>query len=278
MEILRALGQLVDSQKDLLEAVRASNNHPSNNHSSNYYTNQPDAAPPRITTPSLAGHHGRPTHPRAEEATTWTSPGYNESVLEPSRSGPDPISCQRSNNSHSPGTPLVQRQEPGPDSAETSPRAFTIAGSPVALRSFGLLVNDARREVTPTAECEAQPNSDLIDDHDGAFAGGTPLQRATRIVDGSPDTVGSSNYRISSVDDIGLPTRLSERQLWQDKDVIQLLPSETVLFENFVQHISFWVILRFSCSKQLSLRRTDIAVTFPSDRLIYLIQDATSLQ
>lgn len=112
------------------------------------------------------------------------------------------------------------------------------------MRWFGLLANDAGREVIQTAEFEAGPSSGLPDD--GVFAGATPLQRATKIVDGTPDAIGTTNYRVSFADDIGLPARLLERQLWQAKDVIQLLPSEKVVFESFVQHISLWV--RFSYS------------------------------
>lgn len=266
MEILRTLGQLVDSQKDLLEAISASNHH----------VHQPDAVHPRITPPSSAVHNGRLPNPWAEEAASWASPRYNESVLEPSRSGPGLISDHRSNDSHSPGTPFEreQREGPRPILAETSPGAFTIGGNRAALRWFGLLANDAGREFIQTAECEAQPSRGLLDD--AASAGATPLQTATRIVDGSPDTIETSNYRMSIADDIGLPARMSERQLWQAEDVIQLLPSEKVVFETFVQHTSFWVC--FSYSTHISLRWTDIVATFPSNRLIYSIPDAIFLQ
>lgn len=94
------------------------------------------------------------------------------------------------------------------------------------------------------------------------------------IVDGTPDTMDSSNNRMSFVDHCGLPERLSERHLWQAKDAIQLLPSEKVIFENFVQRISLWV--RLSHSTWILHCRTDKLIEPSSIRLIYLTQDAIS--
>ena len=255
-QILRTLGQLVESQKDLLEIVRAST---STNRGSidDHHASEPDAAPPRITTttgvitPSSAvqneppGLLGRPWPEEAAESTSWTSPGYNDPVLEPARSGRGlalPPAQRSFNSSHSPATPFQQGQDPWTNPIETSPAASTstTAGTgSAAVRYFSLLTNDAVREVIQAAESEAQSSRGLVDN--GAFAGSTSLQRATRIVDSTPDTIGTNTYPMSYLDDIGLPARMSETQLWQAKEVIQLLPSEKIVFENFVRHVSSWV-------------------------------------
>lgn len=116
----------------------------------------------------------------------------------------------------------------------------TATGSPIkptdttAARWFGLLTNDVAREVAEVAKSnfELDRSSGGISDdqdHDGA----TPLQRATRIVDGQKEA-----------EDLGLG-QFSEERLWRAEDDIRLLRREHFLFENFVLRLGQWVSYAF---------------------------------
>ncbi|KAL3464949.1 fungal-specific transcription factor domain-containing protein [Aspergillus heterothallicus] len=120
---------------------------------------------------------------------------------------------------------------PSVRSSIESPR-LTVATATV--RWFDLLANDAIRETPQAAGAGYGDISSLerLDDTDVSKI--TPLQRATRIVDRNlrdVDTHASA---------VGTP---SEQTLWQAQELIQLLPREYVLFENFVQRISPWIDL-----------------------------------
>jgi hypothetical protein len=201
---------------------------------------QSDSAPQHIATPSITSHgDGRLSQPWVGDGNSWTSPRYIERAHEYTHSSHGPIQYQPSNNSHSPHTPFEQQHDVLSSFAGTSPGSLALDGNPAALRWFGLLANDAGQDVIQAAQYDAEPNRGPVDD--GNFADGTALQRATRIVDNSPETIEASSGRVSFADNTRQPSRISERQLWQAKEVIELLPSEKVIFDNFVQHMGLWV-------------------------------------
>ena len=202
----------MDSQKELLGALRSS-------------YNQNERAP----LPTASAHGLQ--HSLAEDATP--SPGYGENAIQPGGLRPGRTSWQHSSNPHTPESPFEQRL----NVLETSSATSAVSGNP-ALRWFGLLAHDAGRDAIQTAELEAEHSNIAPDDENYTHA--TPLQTATRIVDDPNNAVENESPRVSFGGDIGLPTS-SERQLWQAKNAIQLLPSEKVIFENFVRHISLWV-------------------------------------
>ena len=254
MEILRKLGQLVDFQKDLLQAIRDNNN--STNTNTHAHAQQLTPATqhnhqlppsPAVASSSFA-HDGRLPHPRPDQASSWTFPVHRNSSSSPPRFPhlrPDiALGLSSSTDGHRPDTPYDQGRSGQPTFTDTNSGAFALAENPAALRWFGLLTNDAAREATQVTECEPEPDWGFLDEND--FTGATPLQRATRIVDGAPDARDSISDGVSQPDNIGLPARLSERRLWQAKDSIPMLPQEKVLFENFVRRISLWVCVTLS--------------------------------
>ena len=152
---------------------------------------------------------------------------------------------------------------------ETSPGPMNEAGNPAALHWFGLLASDAGREVVPADRYLADPSRNLLDE--GALTDLSPLQRATSIVDSSQSVAGSASDPVSSAEGIRLSAPESERQLWQSEEPIQLLPSERVIFDNFVQNLSLWVRLLLFTRGGMSI----IVMNHPADadRLICLTQD-----
>ena len=213
------MNQLVDSQKELLEVIRASNESSSSHHPS----------PGNISGTTTL--FVQPNYPRDPGTVSWTALGHDDSILEPGQSDIDS------------GAALEQLQRQLPNNTETSPSVRSIDGNPAALRWFGLLASDARREATATAEHEAELGGCFL--HDEAFEDGTALQKATRIVDDCPEAIeGRGDCGMSPAYNSEAPTLTQDKHLWQAESAIQLLPSERSHFENFVRQIGPWVSFR----------------------------------
>ncbi len=119
-----------------------------------------------------------------------------------------------------------------PDSASTTPVAST---SVAAVQWFGLLAKDASRVAFQEADLPPRLEGSFLDPFNGQYEdGATPLQRATKIIDGQPlagDVVGDGSR---------------ENDMWQAPDNISLLEREQILFENFLHRICPWVRFRTS--------------------------------
>lgn len=225
----------MEGQKDILEVLRTTNNHSNQQHYAAAH------AIPTLLSPVPINQMAPP---RNDEAASWLSPAQNGSLPVSMQPNEGMILHHHSANTPHVGTAYDQRQDLPSTLDETSPSPMHVAGNPAALRWFGLLTNDAGREIVHAVENHADPSSSLLDNE--ASKNMSPLQRATSIVDSPQCTTTCASDPTSSEHDIHFPTRMPERQLWQSKEVIQLLPSERLVFENFVQHFSLWVRLPYS--------------------------------
>ncbi|KAI5458839.1 hypothetical protein BGZ63DRAFT_362069 [Mariannaea sp. PMI_226] len=116
-----------------------------------------------------------------------------------------------------------------PDSASTTPVAST---SVAAVQWFDLLAKDASRVAFQEADAPPGLEGGFLDPFNGQYEDDTtPLQRATKIIDGQP-LVG---------DLIGEASR--ENDMWQASESISLLEREQILFENFLHRICPWLDL-----------------------------------
>jgi hypothetical protein len=193
-EILRQLAKIQTSQDSLLHLVRC------------VTTSQPQHAASVVSQSSNTQlHHDSHVH----DSLSWDDSGH--------------------------GNGSVQHQDTRltfdwfgeqPDS-EASPAASTGVA---AVQWFGLLAKDASREAHQETDVPAGSEVNLLDPFNAQYEGETtPLQRATRIIDGQP--VGKDS----------VPGGGREQDFWQSSESITLLEREQILFENFLHRICSWV-------------------------------------
>ncbi|KAB5542529.1 hypothetical protein GE09DRAFT_1037150 [Coniochaeta sp. 2T2.1] len=116
-----------------------------------------------------------------------------------------------------------------PDWASASPAASTGVA---AVQWFGLLAKDASLEAHQETEVSSGSEGNFLDPLNTQYEGETtPLQRATRNIDGQP-----------AVSDSGVD-RGREQDFWQAPESIALLGREQILFENFLHRICPWLDL-----------------------------------
>ncbi|KAB5536256.1 hypothetical protein GE09DRAFT_971660 [Coniochaeta sp. 2T2.1] len=116
-----------------------------------------------------------------------------------------------------------------PDWASASPAASTGVA---AVQWFGLLTKDASLEAHQEAEVPSGSEGNFLDPLNTQYEGETtPLQRATRNIDGQP-----------VVSDSGIDSG-REQDFWQAPESIALLGREQILFENFLHRICPWLDL-----------------------------------
>lgn len=116
--------------------------------------------------------------------------------------------------------------QPQPDSASTTPAAST---SVAAVRWFGLLANHDALVSHAVEETDATAGQELgfLDLFNGQNEDDmTPLQRATKIIDGQPPEGNLLD---------------EEEAMWKATDNIFLLGREQCLFEHFLHRICSWV-------------------------------------
>ena len=122
------------------------------------------------------------------------------------------------------------------DSASTTPAA---SASVAAVRWFGLLANDASREAFQEADAPLELEGGFLDPSDGQDGNDmTPLQRATRIIDGQP---AAQNLPDGGINPANPMSDLEEESMWQASESIILLHREQILFEHFIHQICSWV-------------------------------------
>jgi hypothetical protein len=113
------------------------------------------------------------------------------------------------------------------DSTATSPAASTGVA---AVQWFGLLTRDTSHNVfedhVDTAPTPDAGFLDSLNSRDGD--NDTPLQRATKTIDGQPT-------------DSNVEAGKREEDMWQSSESITLLEREQVLFANFLHRICSWV-------------------------------------
>ncbi|QKX59615.1 uncharacterized protein TRUGW13939_06752 [Talaromyces rugulosus] len=120
------------------------------------------------------------------------------------------------------------------------------------VRWFDLLAHDAVRESPQAATIPGLEHDwsflDRTEQADSAQT--TPLERATRIVDGQrPDDDGTTRSDTSPPGLTPVASNSYEEQLWKAPRQIQLLPKEFFFFENFVRRVSQWIDLFDPTSK-----------------------------
>lgn len=122
-----------------------------------------------------------------------------------------------------------------PDSASSTPIAST---SVAAVRWFELLANDASRDIFPEAENESNVLEggflDPFNNQDESTT--TPLQQATKLIDGNPE------------DRALIYEGTREEDMWQASENISLLEREQVLYRTFLYRICPWVSANYQCS------------------------------
>lgn len=124
------------------------------------------------------------------------------------------------------------------DSASTTP---VSSASVAAVRWFDLLANDAPPEVFEEVDVPLGLEGGFLDPSDGQGEDAmTPLQRATRIIDGQPPARNVPEDGITPPA-ASQPMNLAEESLWKAPENICLLDRERGLFENFLLRICSWV-------------------------------------
>lgn len=129
-----------------------------------------------------------------------------------------------------------------------------------AVRWFDLLAHDAVRESPQIATIPGfEHDLTFLDRTEEATSvQTTPLERATRIVDGQrPDDDGTTRSDPSPPGLTPVASNSYEEQLWKAPKQIQLLPREFFFFENFVRRVSQWVCSyssHFNMSDSYNLR------------------------
>lgn len=191
LEILRQLGQIISSQDDMLRLVRSITTPQAK------YNDQP------LSTPSAPQIH--------DDTLDWDAEGEIQQQLEAGA--------------------YDWFGQPQPDSASTTPAAST---SVAAVRWFGLLashdplVSSAIEHTDDTAGTEAG----FLDLFNGQNEDDmTPLQRATKIIDGQPPEGHLFD---------------EEEAMWKAPANIPLLGPEQGLFEHFLHRICSWVRYHYS--------------------------------
>ncbi|KAH7171365.1 hypothetical protein EDB81DRAFT_710112 [Dactylonectria macrodidyma] len=217
LEILRQLGQIITSQDEVLQAVRS------------VAVSQPQCAPSDLS-PSVSA----PTHTRAiGDGSSWDA-------------------TRDTHTQHTYVTNDGYGQQS--DSASTTPAA---SASVAAVRWFGLLANDASHEASHEADFPLDLDGGFLEPSDGQNAVDlTPLQRATRIIDGQPPTQDLPAEGATHANSI---TGMAEERLWQASENICLLEREQILFENFIHRICSWLDL-FDPARTFSTRVPHLAV------------------
>ncbi|KAK7398535.1 hypothetical protein QQX98_012083 [Neonectria punicea] len=207
LEILRQLGQVINSQQDLLDIAR----------SVAASQAQHVASPPSSSGPDHAHLQG------VDDALGWDSNGD--------------LQQQHPFMEHS----WFAQQ---PDSASTTPAGSTGVA---AVRWFELLAHDASREAFQESDAPPGLEGGFLDPLNGQDEDETtPLQRATKMIDGQPE----------ERDLVGEGAR--EEDMWQASENISLLEREQVLFENFLRRLCSWLDL-FDTAQMFSTRVPHLA-------------------
>ncbi|CAM1510823.1 Fc.00g083360.m01.CDS01 [Cosmosporella sp. VM-42] len=219
LEILRQLGHIINSQDDLFQILRSvavSNSHEVVSDLS----------------PSAPTHHA--PIPAVGNSLGWDTAGG--------------VQTQQ--------LPYVINEWFGQqsDSAATSPAA---SASVAAVRWFGLLASDASREAFQEADAPLEVDGGFLDPSDGQDENDmTPLQRATRMIDGQPPVQDLHNEVMAPANPAN---SISEESMWQASENISLLDKEQILFENFIHRICSWLDL-FDPARTFSTRVPHLAV------------------
>ncbi|SPO06992.1 related to quinate transport protein [Cephalotrichum gorgonifer] len=222
LEILRQLGQIIHSQEDILHTVRA------------VAAGQTQCVAPGL---SPANGHVR----RVADDLSWDANGEAQQQQTP-YVGNDWLSGQQS------------------ESASTTPAAGVAA-----VRWFGLLATDASREALEDTDVSLGVDGALgflgpegeLDENDM-----TPLQKATRIIDGQmgpAHDVGGEVIPGEAMTPANPRADQAEERMWQASENICLLAREQVLFENFLNRICSWLDL-FDPGRTFSTRVPHLAV------------------
>ncbi|KAM5343754.1 hypothetical protein ACJ41O_012291 [Fusarium nematophilum] len=200
LEILKQLGQIINSQDDLLQIVRS------------VAASQSQCGPPGFS-PSATSHA---QVRRAGDSLAWEGTGGAQTQQ----------------------IPYVTHDGGQSDSASTTPSA---SASVAAVRWFGLLANDASRDALQEVDVPLGAEGGLLDPSDGQDENDmSPLQRATKIIDGQPPTPSLADEGIAAMSPL---VNLAEENLWQASENICLLEREQVLFENFLHRMCPWLDL-----------------------------------
>lgn len=113
-----------------------------------------------------------------------------------------------------------------PESASTTPASST---SVAAVRWFELFANYASRDAIEEADVPPGLEGGFLDPFNGQDKDDmTPLQRATKTIDGQPEA-----HQIGE--------NIGEEDMWQALQSISLLDREQALFVNFLDRICPWV-------------------------------------
>ena len=214
LEILRQLGQIIDSQDHVLQTVRS------------VAASQAQCLSSGLSPPG-------PTHVHAHVQGVGNNPRWDGTGRLPAHQQVPYVAHDWTGEAGSGGAQT--------DSTSTTPAAST---SVAAVRWFGLVANDASREALQAADAPLGVEGGFLDPSDGQDEDKmTPLQRATRMIDGQPpererDLFDNARTPANSAMD---SADFKEQSLWQAADKIWLLDREQILFENFLHRICPWV-------------------------------------
>lgn len=203
MEILRQLGQIIQSQDDLLNIVQS------------VAEQIPDHAIDLSLDRRGQLHDQATDQERTSNAVSWDA----------------------SRHVYTDVSDATARPLSGvPESASTTP---TASASVAAARWFGLLSNDAAGGVLPEAEIplvlDGGLHDSVLNQHDADL---TPLQRATRIVDSVQLPEHGQETRLIPSHPV---TTAAEKSFWQAPENISLLDQEQLFFQTFLHRICSWV-------------------------------------
>ncbi|KAJ5156813.1 hypothetical protein N7492_009616 [Penicillium capsulatum] len=134
-----------------------------------------------------------------------------------------------------------------------------VNASFAAVQWFGLLASDAARDISQLSTVpHSWANESLSLGNSGPDDPTqlSSLQRATQVLD-SPPTSNTSHDPTHTGVPGGSP--LEEGQIWHSREPIELLPTESTLFEHFVTQVSPWIDL-FDPTSQFSTFVAHLAI------------------
>ncbi|KAF7561117.1 hypothetical protein G7046_g3027 [Stylonectria norvegica] len=221
LEILRQLGRIISSQDDLLQSVRSA----------------------AVLQPQSVALNCSPSIAIATQEEARDDRGHADW----NNTGDQQTQHLAYVNSDWFGQPLA--------ATTTSPAAST---SVAAVRWFGLLAQDVSREAFQPGDAPLELDGGFLGLLDGQDESDTsPLQRATRMIDGQPEASDPADKGFAQQ---GSPaSNQLEESMWRASENISLLDREQILFTNFLHRICSWIDL-FDPARTFSTRVPHLAL------------------
>lgn len=154
---------------------------------------------------------------------------------------------------------------PQPDSASSTPTV--VAAHSAAVRWLGVLTSDTSGESFPGPALAQHLDNGFLEDGNGDEDGRlTPLQRATRAVDGQSAATHGAQEGVLGTESVHINP-------WHSAENIPLLHNEQRLFDRFLRRISSWVTIAYVHAGHCALTHWSVRIVRPCPNVYW--QSAT---